>query len=64
MIDRLEGAVEALNQDDPARWSATGSRPHEEYVVLTIRDGQIADMQSCRSRRVAKRFARRHGSGT
>jgi hypothetical protein len=28
-------------------------------IVLTIRDGKIADMQACASMRQAKRFARR-----
>jgi hypothetical protein len=35
-----------------------GSR-EERYMVLTIRDGKIADMQACASRRQARRFARR-----
>lgn len=36
-----------------------GDEPQERYVVLTIRDGKIADMQGCRSRREAERFAQR-----
>jgi hypothetical protein len=40
-------------------WNDTQGRRHERYQVLTIRDGQIADMQVCGSRRQAKRFARR-----
>ena len=36
-----------------------GDEPQERYVVLTIRDGKIADMQGCRTRREAERFARR-----
>jgi hypothetical protein len=31
----------------------------QRYEVLTIRDGKIADMQTCGSRRQALRFARR-----
>lgn len=38
---------------------AWGDEPPERYVVLTIRDGKIADMQGCRSMREAERFARR-----
>ena len=33
----------------------------QRYAVLTIRDGKIADMQVCGTRRQAKRFARRSG---
>jgi ketosteroid isomerase-like protein len=29
-------------------------------VVITFRDGKIADMQDCATRREAERFARRH----
>lgn len=36
-----------------------GDEPQERYVVLTIREGKIADMQGCRSRLEAARFARR-----
>jgi ketosteroid isomerase-like protein len=45
--DRIIGSV---------RW---GDELPERYVVLTIRDGKIADMQGCRSMREAERFARR-----
>jgi hypothetical protein len=31
----------------------------ERFQVLTIRDGKIVDMQGCRTRREAERFARR-----
>ena len=31
----------------------------ERYQVITLRDGKIADMQGCPSRREADRFARR-----
>jgi hypothetical protein len=34
-------------------------RRHERYGVLTLRGGRIVDMQGCRSRRQAERFARR-----
>ena len=34
-----------------------GDEPQERYEVLTIRDGKIVDMQGCRSRREAERFA-------
>ena len=37
-----------------------GDEPQERYQVLTIRDGKIVDMQGCRSKREAERFARRH----
>jgi hypothetical protein len=31
----------------------------ERFQVLTIRDGKIADVQGCTSRRQAERFAKR-----
>ena len=34
-----------------------GDEPLERFQVLTIRDGKIVDMQGCRSRREAERFA-------
>ena len=34
-------------------------RPRERFQVITLRDGKIADMQGCASRREAERFARR-----
>jgi hypothetical protein len=37
-----------------------GDEPQERYQVLTIRDGRIVDMQGCRTKREAERFARRH----
>jgi len=40
-------------------WLAADGRRHERYQVLTIRDGKIADVQGCTSRRQAERFARR-----
>ena len=48
--DRIIGSTEWLGAD--------GIR-HESYQVLTLRDGQIVDMQGCTSRRQAERFARR-----
>jgi hypothetical protein len=39
-------------------WVAGGRRV-ERFQVLTIRDGKIVDMQGCKSRRAAMRFARR-----
>jgi hypothetical protein len=36
-----------------------GDEPQERFVVLTIRDGKIADMQGFRTRREAEQFARR-----
>jgi hypothetical protein len=42
-----------------AEWFEEGMGRQERYVVLTVADGKIADMQVCGSRREAKRFARR-----
>ena len=42
-----------------SEWNDAEGRRHERYQVLTIRDGQIADMQVCGSWRQAKRFAKR-----
>ena len=33
--------------------------PHRRYQVLTVRDGKIVDLQGCRTRRQAERFAAR-----
>jgi hypothetical protein len=41
-------------------WMAADGRRQERYQVLTVRDGKIVDMQGCRTRREAERFARRH----
>lgn len=38
-------------------WTIDGRR-EERFQVLTIRDGKIVDMQGCKSRREAERFAR------
>lgn len=35
------------------------STPWSAHVVITLAEGKIADMQGCRSRRDAERFARR-----
>jgi len=41
------------------RWLDPDGETHERFQVLTIRNGKIADMQGCRSRREAERLARR-----
>ena len=41
-------------------WLGADGNRHERYQVLTLRDGKIADIQGCSSRREAERFARRH----
>ena len=41
-------------------WMGTDGRRKVRYQVLTLRDGKIADMQGCSSRREAERFARKH----
>jgi hypothetical protein len=40
-------------------WLGADGGRHERYQVLTLRDGKIADIQGCSSRREAERFARR-----
>jgi len=42
-----------------ARWRNREGKPQEWFEVVTFRDGKIVDMQDCRSRREAERFARR-----
>ena len=42
-----------------SEWKDAEGRRHERYIVLTIRDAQIADMQVCGTRRQAMRFAKR-----
>jgi hypothetical protein len=49
--DKIIGSTHWLDAD--------GAR-HERYQVLTLRAGRIVDMQGCKSRRQAERFARRH----
>jgi hypothetical protein len=40
-------------------WQTADGRREERYQVITFRDGKIVDLQGCRSRREAERFARR-----
>jgi len=40
-------------------WHDPEGRHHESHHVLTLRVGKIVDMQGCRTRRAAERFARR-----
>ena len=42
------------------RWLGADGRRQERFQVITLREGKIADMQGCSSRREAERFARRH----
>ena len=42
-----------------APWAEPGDRFQERFMVFTVRDGKIADMQGCSSRREAERFASR-----
>jgi hypothetical protein len=39
-------------------------RRQERYGVLTLRNGRIVEMQGCRSRRAAERFARQTAGAT
>lgn len=39
-------------------WLGTDGRRQERFQVITLRDGEIADMQGFASRRKAVRFAR------
>jgi hypothetical protein len=41
-------------------WTGEDGERHERFQVLTLRDGKIADIQGCATRREAERFARRH----
>jgi hypothetical protein len=41
------------------RWTNSEGVDIERYQVLTLREGKIVDIQGCRSRREAERFARR-----
>jgi hypothetical protein len=45
--------------DDTIIGAAVWAGEKERFQVLTVRDGKIVDMQDCRSRREAERFARR-----
>jgi hypothetical protein len=42
-----------------APWALPGDRHQERFMVFTIRDGKIVDMQGCVSRREAERLAKR-----
>ena len=42
-----------------APWSEPGDRYHERFMVFTVRDGKIIDMQGFASHREAERFAAR-----
>ena len=44
-------------------WVDADGRRGERFQVLTVRGGKIVDMQGCRSRREAERYARRRGEG-
>ena len=46
-----------------SQWFDDAGTRHERHHVLTIRNGQIADMQVCGSWREAKRFAKRRAFG-
>ena len=39
-------------------WTGDDGRRQERYQVLTVRGDKIVDLQGCRSRREAERFAR------
>jgi hypothetical protein len=41
------------------QWLGADGRRQERFQVLTVRDGKIVDLQGCRTRRQAERFARR-----
>ena len=47
--DRVIGSTRRLDAD---------GETHERFQVITFRDGRITDMQGCRSRGEAERFAR------
>jgi hypothetical protein len=42
-----------------APWSQPRDRHHERFMVFTVRNGKIIDMQGFDSRRDAERFAQR-----
>jgi hypothetical protein len=42
-----------------APWPVSGDRRVERFMVFTVRDAKIVDMQGFTSRREAERFARR-----
>ncbi len=47
-----------------AQWTGPDGRRRRRYAVITVREGKIADMQECSSRRQALRFARRNPAGS
>jgi hypothetical protein len=44
------------------QWLDGDGRRQERFQVITLREGKIADMQGCASRREAERFARRRSA--
>jgi hypothetical protein len=42
-----------------APWAAPGERRQERFMVFTVRESKIVDMQGFASRRKAERFANR-----
>jgi hypothetical protein len=42
-----------------APWGASGDRTQERFMVFTVRNSKIIDMQGFTSRREAERFANR-----
>jgi hypothetical protein len=44
------------------QWLGADGRRQERFQVITLREGKIADMQGCSSRREAERYARRHSA--
>jgi len=42
-----------------ASWPGAAGSREERFQVITLRDGKIADVQGCASRRAAERFAHR-----
>lgn len=42
-----------------APWGAPGERRQDRFMVFTVRDGKIVDMQGFTARRDAERFAHR-----
>jgi hypothetical protein len=61
---RLEVQPEFVQVGDKiigsTHWLDADGRRQERFQVITLREGKIADMQGCSSRREAERFARRH----
>jgi hypothetical protein len=58
----MSPSFERLDDDvliGSTQWTDEAEVIERRHFVLTIRDGKIADMQMCGSRRQAKQFARR-----